>query len=188
MSTPIPPHDQASPLWRRLITALLLAVWPAGGLTFLLGSAAGEKNLLGRGRHDPGHRHTIHYPRQPEAGGGHHNRGERTRPGTLVGSRPRDNRHNRYSPLGMPVILGRHRPDRCRLQPSGAAGSSPTAGWKRGISLVPARLIVSPGAGLLVFFGSILYHIQNTPLTLARYFFGRLSAICLLLLISLLWR
>lgn len=49
MSTPIPPHDQASPLWRRLITALLLAVWPAGGLTFLLGSAAGEKNLLGRG-------------------------------------------------------------------------------------------------------------------------------------------
>lgn len=30
-------------------TALLLAVWPAGGLTFLLGSAAGEKNLLGRG-------------------------------------------------------------------------------------------------------------------------------------------
>jgi hypothetical protein len=49
VSTPIPPHDQASPLWRRLITALLLAVWPAGGLTFLLGSAAGEKNLLGRG-------------------------------------------------------------------------------------------------------------------------------------------
>ena len=49
MSVPIPPHDQASPLWRRLITALLLAVWPAGGLTFLLGSAAGEDSFLGRG-------------------------------------------------------------------------------------------------------------------------------------------
>lgn len=138
MSTPIPPHDQASPLWRRLITALLLAVWPAGGLTFLLGSAAGEKNLLGRGFITlvgapwwvlAGAAMTLvtatlfTIRRQPEAGGGHHNRGERTRPGTVVGSRPRDNRHNRYSPLGMPVILGRHRPDRCRLQPSGAAGS-----------------------------------------------------------------
>lgn len=48
MSTPIPPPDQ-TPLWRRLLAILLLAVWPAGGLTFLLGSAAGEKNLLGRG-------------------------------------------------------------------------------------------------------------------------------------------
>lgn len=43
----------------------------------------------------------------------------------------------------------------------------------------PARLIVSPGAGLLVFFGSILYHIQNTPLALAGYF---LAGVLLLLL------
>lgn len=48
MSTPIPPHDQASPLWRRLITALLLAIWPVGGLFLLLGSAAGEEGSLGQ--------------------------------------------------------------------------------------------------------------------------------------------
>ncbi|MBB1579612.1 hypothetical protein HG426_001640 [Candidatus Saccharibacteria bacterium] len=52
MSVPIPPpnpHDQ-TPLWRRLITTtLLLAIWPAGALILLLGSAAGEENPLGRG-------------------------------------------------------------------------------------------------------------------------------------------
>ena len=48
MSVPIPPPDQ-TPLWRRLITALLLTIWPAGAFTLLLGSAAGEDSLLGQG-------------------------------------------------------------------------------------------------------------------------------------------
>ncbi len=48
MSVPIPPPDQ-TPLWRRLITALLLAVWPVGGFILLLGSAAGEESVIGRG-------------------------------------------------------------------------------------------------------------------------------------------
>ena len=48
MSVPIPPPDQ-TPLWRRLITALLLAIWPVGGFILLLGSAAEESNLLGQG-------------------------------------------------------------------------------------------------------------------------------------------
>ena len=48
MSTPIPPPDQ-TPLWRRLLAILLLAVWPVGGFILLLGSAAEESNLLGQG-------------------------------------------------------------------------------------------------------------------------------------------
>ena len=48
MSVPIPPPDQ-TPLWRRLLAILLLAVWPAGALFLLLGSAAGEDSFLGRG-------------------------------------------------------------------------------------------------------------------------------------------
>ena len=48
MSVPIPPPDQ-TPLWRRLLAILLLAVWPAGALFLLLGSAAEESSLLGRG-------------------------------------------------------------------------------------------------------------------------------------------
>lgn len=48
MSVPIPPPDQ-TPLWRRLLAILLLAVWPVGALILLLGSAAGEENPLGRG-------------------------------------------------------------------------------------------------------------------------------------------
>lgn len=108
MSVPIPPPDpynQAPSLWRRLTVILLLAIWPAGALILLLGSAAGEENPLGPGLHYPGrgalvgadqrrdgsgHRHSVRYPRQPEAGGGHHNRGEFARPGDGVGSRPRD--------------------------------------------------------------------------------------------------
>lgn len=49
MSVPIPPNDQTPPLWRRLITTLLLAIWPAGGFLLLLGSAAGEESVIGRG-------------------------------------------------------------------------------------------------------------------------------------------
>lgn len=52
MSVPIPPpdpNDQTPPLWRRLITTLLLAIWPAGGFLLLLGSAAEEKSPLGQG-------------------------------------------------------------------------------------------------------------------------------------------
>lgn len=49
MSVPIPPNDQTPPLWRRLITTLLLAIWPAGGFLLLLGSAAGEESVVGRG-------------------------------------------------------------------------------------------------------------------------------------------
>ena len=108
MSVPIPPPDpynEAPPLWRRIIVVLLLAVWPAGALFLLLGSAAGEDSFLGRGLHCPGRgavvggnrgrdgpgcRHFVCHPRQPEAGGGHHNRGERIRPDIVVGSRPRD--------------------------------------------------------------------------------------------------
>lgn len=48
MSTPIPPPDQ-TPLWRRLLAILLLAVWPVVGFILLLGSAAEESNLLGQG-------------------------------------------------------------------------------------------------------------------------------------------
>ena len=48
MSVPIPPPDQ-TPLWRRLLVILLLAVWPAGALFLLLGSAAGEESVIGRG-------------------------------------------------------------------------------------------------------------------------------------------
>ena len=47
MSVPIPPPDQ-TPLWRRLITALLLAVWPVGGFIILLGSAAGAESVIGQ--------------------------------------------------------------------------------------------------------------------------------------------
>ena len=48
MSVPIPPPDQ-TPLWRRLLAILLLAVWPVGGFILLLGSAAGAKSVIGRG-------------------------------------------------------------------------------------------------------------------------------------------
>lgn len=51
MSVPIPPpdlHNQTPPLWRRLITTLLLAIWPAGAFLLLLGSAAGEESSLGQ--------------------------------------------------------------------------------------------------------------------------------------------
>ena len=48
MSVPIPSPDQ-TPLWRRLLAILLLAVWPVGGFILLLGSAAEESNLLGQG-------------------------------------------------------------------------------------------------------------------------------------------
>ena len=49
MSVPIPPpnpHDQTPPLWRCLVTSLLLAIWPAGAFALLLGSAAGEESPL----------------------------------------------------------------------------------------------------------------------------------------------
>ena len=52
MSVPIPPPDpynEAPPLWRRIIVVLLLAVWPVGGFILLLGSAAGEESVIGRG-------------------------------------------------------------------------------------------------------------------------------------------
>ena len=51
MSVPIPPPDlrKAPPLRQRLLTILLLAIWPAGALFLLLGSAAGEDSFLGRG-------------------------------------------------------------------------------------------------------------------------------------------
>lgn len=52
MSVPIPPPDpryETPPLWRRLVTSLLLAVWPVGGFILLLGSAAGEESVIGRG-------------------------------------------------------------------------------------------------------------------------------------------
>jgi len=51
MSVPIPPPDlrKAPPLRQRLLTILLLAIWPAGGFLLLLGSAAGEESSLGQG-------------------------------------------------------------------------------------------------------------------------------------------
>ena len=52
MSVPIPPpdpRDETPPKWRRLVSVLLLAVWPAGAFVLLLGSAAGEKSPLGQG-------------------------------------------------------------------------------------------------------------------------------------------
>ena len=64
----------------------------------------------GWGRHGPGQR----YPavcRQSATGGRFHNRSERTRPGVVVGSRPRNNGRRRYAPLGLPVVLHRRLPD-----------------------------------------------------------------------------
>lgn len=52
MSVPIPPPDpryETPPLWRRLVTSLLLAIWPVGAFLLLLGSAAEEDSFLGRG-------------------------------------------------------------------------------------------------------------------------------------------
>ena len=49
MSVPIPPHDQTPPLWRRLIAAASLGVWPWGTFFLLFGPVAGEKNIVGRG-------------------------------------------------------------------------------------------------------------------------------------------
>lgn len=53
MSVPIPPpdpHDQTPPpLWRRLIAAVSLGVWPWGTFLLLFGPVAGEENLLGQG-------------------------------------------------------------------------------------------------------------------------------------------
>ena len=51
MSVPIPPPDlrKAPPLRQRLLTILLLAIWPAGAFVLLLGSAAGEESSLGQG-------------------------------------------------------------------------------------------------------------------------------------------
>ncbi len=51
MSVPIPPPDlrKAPPLRQRLLTILLLAIWPAGAFVLLLGSAAGEESPLGQG-------------------------------------------------------------------------------------------------------------------------------------------
>lgn len=52
MSVPIPPpdpRDETTPLWRRLIVVLPLAIWPAGAFVLLLGSAAGEESAFGRG-------------------------------------------------------------------------------------------------------------------------------------------
>ncbi len=48
MSTPIPPPDPYN-VWRRLVAVLLLAIWPVGGFILLLGSAAGEESVIGRG-------------------------------------------------------------------------------------------------------------------------------------------
>ena len=52
MSVPIPPpdpRDETPPKWRRLVSVLLLAIWPVGGFILLLGSAAGEESVIGRG-------------------------------------------------------------------------------------------------------------------------------------------
>lgn len=125
MSVPIPPPDQ-TPLWRRLITALLLAVWPVGGFILLLGSAAGESNLLGqgfatlvegavvdgdRGRDSPGRRHSAVHPSHPQDGWRFHHRGECARFDDSLGRRPCDDPGSRYPPLGLPVVLCRRLPD-----------------------------------------------------------------------------
>ena len=52
MSVPISPpdfHKEAPPLRRRLVSVLTLAVWPVGAFILLLGSAAGEESVIGRG-------------------------------------------------------------------------------------------------------------------------------------------
>lgn len=52
MSVPIPPPDfrnQAPSLRRHLVSLLPLAIWPVGAFALLLGSAAGEKSVIGRG-------------------------------------------------------------------------------------------------------------------------------------------
>ncbi len=52
MSVPIPPPDpykEVPPLWRRLIAAASLGVWPWGTFFLLFGPVAGEKNIVGRG-------------------------------------------------------------------------------------------------------------------------------------------
>jgi len=52
VSTPVPPpdpRDETPPLWRRLIAAVSLGVWPWGTFFLLFGPVAGEKNVIGWG-------------------------------------------------------------------------------------------------------------------------------------------
>ena len=153
MSTPIPPPDQ-TPLWRRLLAILLLAVWPVVGFILLLGSAAEESNLLGQGLchpgrgalvggdwrlHGAGQRYPIRSPRQLESGGRFCHRSKFARPDDGLGRRPRDsNTRGRHPALGLPVVQRRRRYSRCRPHRAGAAGAPPTAGRKRGIEPRPA--------------------------------------------------
>ena len=124
-----------------------------------------------RGLHGAGRDHPIRSPRQPATGGGSGHWGEFACPVAVVGSRPRDsNRLSRHPALGLPSILCRHRPDRCRSQPSGAACAPPAAGWKRGIAPPPQTNSLA-GGGAVSLSGSVfLRYTQNTPLALARYF------------------
>ncbi len=166
MSVPIPPNDQTPPLWRRLITTLLLAIWPAGGFLLLLGSAAGEESVIGRGFaalvEAPWWAvtsacmalvtaHSVRCPRQPAGGGRFCHRSKCARSDDSLGRRPCDDPGSGYSLLGIPVVFHRHRPDRCRLQPSGAACAPPATGWKRGIAPPPQTNSLAGGGAVSLF-------------------------------------
>lgn len=153
MSTPIPPPDQ-TPLWRRLLAILLLAVWPVVGFILLLGSAAEESNLLGQGFatlvEAPWWVATgacmalvsatlFALPASLRVAGRFCHRSKFARPDDGLGRRPRDsNTRGRHPALGLPVVQRRRRYSRCRPHRAGAAGAPPTAGRKRGIEPRPA--------------------------------------------------
>lgn len=168
MSVPIPPPDpynQAPSLWRRLTVILLLAIWPAGALILLLGSAAGEENPLGRG-----------FTTLAEAPWWALTSAAMALVTVTLFAIPASLRLAaditiRASSLALVMTWGL---DPAIADTTGTprrnGGRAAHRRAETGHRAPPRRLTVSPGAGLLVFFGSILYHVQNTSLTLARYF------------------
>lgn len=142
MSVPIPPpdpHDQTPPpLWRRLIAAVSLGVWPWGTFLLLFGPVAGEENLLGQGFTTLTEAPwwvlagatmalvstTLHF--SPASAGLRRSLGTGnpaslrlaaaatiggvlTRPCDSVGCRPSGDPRRRHSPLGLSDVQCRHR-------------------------------------------------------------------------------
>ena len=101
--------------------------------------------------HGAGHRHSVRCPRQPAGGGRFCHRSKCARSDDSLGRRPCDDPGSGYSLLGIPVVFHRHRPDRCRLQPSGAACAPPATGWKRGISPPPQTNSLAGGGAVSLF-------------------------------------
>ena len=150
MSTPIPPPDQ-TPLWRRLLAILLLAVWPVVGFILLLGSAAEESNLLGQGFAT-----LVEAPWWVATGACM----------ALVSA----------TLFALPASL--------RVAGAFVIGAS-------SLALMTAwapQTNSFAGGGAVSLSGSVFTLYSKYPAYASEVFFGRLSATCLPLLISLLWR